>query len=277
MPLPLYPLVVGTLLSGVWATGRADIDRVPELIERLTTDPSYKVRVSSALVLGKLGDKRAVPALCKILSSDPHYAVRATAAQALGRIADPKALPALEKALADPHTFVQNQARLALEAMKRGGQRPKETSQKVIVRKGNERFYVGVSGVGDKSKKASPDMLKRLREIMTRQLEESPDITLSAEALRNGRKLKAFMLEGSITELRKTTTRNHVEISCEVSYVVGTYPSRSIIMMTTGGATIQTPKTQFRVGQERELSLSALEEAVKGAHQNLLAFLKKQK
>jgi hypothetical protein len=47
-------------------------------------------------------------------------------------------------------------------------------------------------------------------------------------------------------------------------------------MMTTGGATIQTPKGQFRTHQEPGIRLSALEEAVRGAHQNLLAFLKKQ-
>ena len=91
-----------------------------------------------------------------------------------------------------------------------------------------------------------------------------------------GRKLKGFTVEGAITEVKKTANRSYVEISCEVSYVVGVYPSRSIVMMTTGGATIQTPKGQFRTHQEPGLRVSALEEAVRGAHQNLLSFLKKQ-
>jgi hypothetical protein len=48
-------------------------------------------------------------------------------------------------------------------------------------------------------------------------------------------------------------------------------------MMTSGGATIQTPRSQFRPTQERSIQVDALENAVHGAHQNLMAFLQKQK
>jgi hypothetical protein len=270
----LVVAMLATVYAGA-AGARPDYDRVPDLIQTVTTDPSYKVRVSAALVLGKLKDKRAVPALKKVLASDGHYAVRATAAQSLGQIGDKEAAAALEKALGDTHDFVRSRARTALAALSSSGP-PKPAPVAVAVKSGRERYYVGVGSVGDKSKRAGPELVKRMREFVVRELEHTPEITLKLDGTGRGRKLKGFTVEGSITELKKTASRNYVEISCEVSYVVGLYPSRSIIMMTTGGATIQTPKGQFRNHQEPSLKVSALEEAVRGAHANLLAFLKKQ-
>jgi hypothetical protein len=267
-------LVVLALLC-VGSAAARDYDRVPDLIQTVTTDPSYKVRVSAALVLGKLKDKRAVPGLKKVLSTDGHYAVRATAAQSLGQIGDKAAVPALEAAQNDSHEFVRARAKAALATLSSSGP-PKPEPVPVAVRSGRERYYVGVGSVGDKTKRAGPDMVKRMREFVVRELEHTPEVTLKLDGTGRGRKLKGFTIEGSITEVKKTASRSYVEISCEVSYVVGVYPSRSIVMMTTGGATIQTPKGQFRTNQEPGLRVSALEEAVRGAHQNLLAFLKKQ-
>jgi hypothetical protein len=275
-PLPgrTFVVLLATLCAGL-AGARPDYDRIPDLIQTVTTDPSYKVRVSAALVLGKLKDQRAVPALKKVLGSDGHYAVRATAAQALGMIGDKGAIPALEKAQSDSHEFVRARAKTALGLLSSAGP-PKPEPVPGVVKSGRERYYVGVGSVGDKTKRAGPDMVKRMREFVVRELERTPEVTLKLDGSGRGRKLKGFTIEGSITEVKKTSTRSYVEVSCEVSYVVGVYPTRSIVMMTTGGATIQTPKGQFRTHQEQGLRVSALEEAVRGAHQNLLAFLKKQ-
>lgn len=272
-PARLLVGLVATLCAGV--AGARDYDRIPDLIHTVTSDPSYKVRVSAALVLGKLKDKRAVPALRKVLSTDGHYAVRATAAQSLGHIGDKGAIPALEAAQNDSHDFVRTRAKAALQALSSSAPAKSEPVP-VAVKSGRERFYVGVGSVGDKTKRAGPEMVKRMREFVVRELEHTPEITVKLDGSGRGRKLKGFTVEGAITEVKKTTSRSYVEVSCEVSYVVGVYPSRSIVMMTTGGATIQTPKGQFRTHQEPSLRVSALEEAVRGAHQNLLAFLKKQ-
>ena len=47
-------------------------------------------------------------------------------------------------------------------------------------------------------------------------------------------------------------------------------------MMTSGGATVQAPRAGFRPEREQALQVDALEGAVHGAHENLLAFLKSQ-
>jgi hypothetical protein len=67
-----------------------------------------------------------------------------------------------------------------------------------------------------------------------------------------------------------------VEISCEVSFVVGRLPSKAMVMMTSGGATVQAPKGTLAPAMETALQKDALEGAVKGAHENLLAFLRTQ-
>jgi hypothetical protein len=255
----------------------ADYDRVPGLIETLTTDPSYKVRVSSALVLGKLRDRRAIPALKKVLASDGHYAVRATAAQSLGAIGDASAIPALEKATGDSHDFVRTRAQAALNQLRGAAGKPKAEPVSAVTPKGKERYYVGIGGIADKSKRAGPDLIKRMREFVTRELERTPGVTTRLDPTGRSKKLRGFTLDGMITEIKKSQSREYVEISCEVSYVIGVYPSRSIVMMTSGGATIQTPRGQYRATQERAIQVDALENAVKGAHQNLMAFLQKQR
>ena len=65
---------------------RANADRVDDLSKQLKSDDT-KVRLSAALNLGKLGDKRAIPALTAALS-DSDKNVRGIAAAALGRLVD---------------------------------------------------------------------------------------------------------------------------------------------------------------------------------------------
>jgi len=49
-----------------------------------------------------------------------------------------------------------------------------------------------------------------------------------------------------------------------------------MVMMTSGGATVQAPKLGYRPEKEHALQVDALEGAVQGAHQNLLAFIRSQ-
>src|SRR6185436_21028222 len=99
----LRPLVLLLLLSARPAAA----DKIDDLARTLMSDPSYKVRVQAALVLGKLRDKRAVPALQQALK-DENESVRGVAATSLGQIADKSAANALLEATNDPSEFVRN-------------------------------------------------------------------------------------------------------------------------------------------------------------------------
>jgi hypothetical protein len=49
-----------------------------------------------------------------------------------------------------------------------------------------------------------------------------------------------------------------------------------ILSMVTGTATVQTPSNYYKPKMDRGLNRDALENAVRGAHQNLIAFLGRQ-
>ena len=67
-----------------------------------------------------------------------------------------------------------------------------------------------------------------------------------------------------------------VDYTCESSLSVGRLPEKSMVMMASGGATVQVPRVGMRPEIEAGMQVDALEGAVKGAHQNLLAFIKAQ-
>src|SRR4051812_12972994 len=105
------------LLVVLCLCGYARADRVEELTKTLIDDPSYKVRVQAALVLGKLADARAVPALSQALMKDDNETVRGVSAASLGYLGDRTAAGALKAALNDKSSFVVAQAKKALSML----------------------------------------------------------------------------------------------------------------------------------------------------------------
>src|SRR5436305_1526242 len=101
-------LAVAAALAIVTWVGVARADKVDDLMARLRGDADYKVRLTAALSLGKLGDRRAIPALVDGLA-DPDKSVRLVAAGALGKLVDAGApsdqraqvMAALESAVRD--------------------------------------------------------------------------------------------------------------------------------------------------------------------------------
>jgi hypothetical protein len=113
MRRPLVALLLASFTSIARADAQAD-----RAARALAEDPSLKVRVQAALVLGQGRVANAVPALARALAEDRAPAVRIAAAAALGRIGDPAARPSLEAASAgDPDASVRDAAARALEAL----------------------------------------------------------------------------------------------------------------------------------------------------------------
>ena len=61
-------------------------DYLPELLDRVTTDPFWMVRCAIIQALEKIGDPRAIPALREVEKSDGFQTVRAYAATAIERL-----------------------------------------------------------------------------------------------------------------------------------------------------------------------------------------------
>jgi hypothetical protein len=203
-------------------------------LERATHDPSWRVRLQAAYVLFKQKDQRVMPILERLLA-DENQAVRTFAE---------KALSSMRTRAAPPST--------PAPAASRG------------------TVHIAIGGVGAKPKNVSPDMTKRLRELLVREFANTPGLTL------DGQPVSGFLIDSSITALNQRATRDWIEVNCEISVVVGRLPSKAMVMMTSGGATVQEAKGGWRQEHAATLQADALEGAVKGAHENLLAYLRQQ-
>ncbi len=100
-------------LTAVWASE----DKVAFLSDKLGENPSFKVRLKAAVLLGRMNDARAVRPLCDALE-DGNYVVRGAAARALGNLGHHMAVAAVEPLLrlvGDEEPFVRKEVRRALE------------------------------------------------------------------------------------------------------------------------------------------------------------------
>jgi len=256
-------------LASLRALALRRFDRVDELVRVLLHDPSYKVRLQAAVVLGKIHDKRAVPGLMQALG-DAYYGVRGMAAQALGEIGDDSARDALEHVSHDPHDFVRAQARAALRMLEAVPPPDSIQSRNSVT---GQKIFLTVGKMGDKTGRAPPELRERMRMIVLAQLQGTPYVTMQGPAS----KARGFIVDGAIKDIFVRTLHDYVEASCEVELVISTYPAHSIVMMTTGGASVQSPRIRYRPEQQMPMQRDALEGAVRGAHQNLLQFLEAQR
>lgn len=250
-------VLVAQVLLSLWALC-ARADRTDDLVKVLN-DPSWRVRLQAVVVLGKLRDKRALPALIRMLS-DPDENVRSVAVIALADFGDREAVGALERLRADPSAMVRSKVTAALAKLQTPAVSPRIQN----------RVFIAVGSTGSKAKKTPPEMTSRLKELITRELERSPGVTLE------GKPLTGFSIDSSITVMNRQVTPQWVEYTCEISLIVGRLPEKSMVMMTSGGATVQVPRVGMKPEVETGMQYDALEGAVKGAHQNLLAFIKAQ-
>jgi hypothetical protein len=265
-------LTLALVLLIALASAEARADRVDDLCRSLTTDSSWRVRLQAAVVLGKLHDARSVPSLMRALS-DENETVRGLSAQVLGDLGDSQAIAALQRARkSDSSAFVRDKAQAALtklhpDSMALG----RSSSSSSSPASSPSALHVEVGGIGMKSRtQASGELTARLREYILRELARTPGLTLE------GKPLSGFLIDSSITNVSRKQTDQWIEITCEVSFVVGRLPSKAMVMMTSGGATVQAPRMGLRPDREKALQFDALEGAVQGAHQNLLAYLKTQ-
>jgi len=223
------------VLLGLAAPVRAGAPagKVDELCRALLEDANYKVRVQAALVLGRLGDLSSVPSLVKALG-DSNKTVRAIAAQALGQLADQSAVEPLRQLLQrenDP--FVRTQTEKALAAL--AGSGPGGKRAKIYLNFGP--FTGGV-------KSASGEAARVIHDALARELGKLQVVTLSLSAVDQKNFVKTgllgFYIDGNITRLDDTPASGGSETSCDVKVMVARWPSRSIIMWTNAGASLQS-------------------------------------
>jgi HEAT repeats len=257
----LWAAVLAAVL--VLAPGPAGADKLDDLTRALMQDPSYKVRVQAALVLGTLNDRRAVPALMQALR-DENESVRGVAASSLGKLGDRAAASALSQvASGDASEFVRSQARKALDQFANAG--TPEISAPV---RGGAKFYlaVGFQGSGGRG---GPQYNQLVRETLAKELAKLPAVTLSvgggapsAQVL-SSKHLRGFIIDGTIERLSSSRQGGVQQIDCDLKAYVATYPDKSIKMMTTEGASLQGGGGPSEEQSAKRDCLSAAVEAVR--------------
>jgi len=256
----------------------ARADQIEALAHTLETDPSEKARIAAGLALGRRGDPRALSPFIRALS-DSSAVVRGLAAAALGHLGDVRAIPALERVLSDDSESVRARAREALDQLRPrpAASEPMSTSvptrARITPREAplHSRLHVVVNQMGVKTP-AAHRLSGRMRELVVSQLAAAPDVMVDGE----GDNAHQFIVDGSITRLSHELNGPWVEVTCEVKITVSNARG-SILSIVSGGATVQTSRggSTSRMAEEG-LETEALDNAVRGAHQNLYSFLVRQ-
>lgn len=227
-------LLLAVVLVMAWARP-ARADRVDSLISQLESG-SAKSRLSAALSLTNLGDKRAIRPFIKALG-DSDRTVRGVAATALRKLVDAGVLASLRKlavrelkkvARSDSSSFVRGQAAKAYKTIE-------------AISSGSSRIFIDLGPMGDKTGRS-----KTWKRVMVKAAETAfaktgwkYKGTETAATLRR-KKMDAFHIRGTLTKLSSSAGGQGNVVSCKVSMLLATYPSKSMFGFLNGGARVPT-------------------------------------
>lgn len=271
----------------------AHADRIADLSAMLSSS-SEKTRISAVVSLAKLGDRRALKPLVTALH-DPNAQIRALAATALGKLGHKAALPALtEMASNDPDETVRARAQEAAAMVAKANHiatdLPGEPAAPAQARhttgfghsphavEDKPDLYVLVKGTNDDSpgkadkttRKANADIL---RQVFLDELKTAPQVTTTASvAQRWG--LDARHIDLSIVKMEVVQNGGYVEMQTELRLAISD-DSGKMLSFLSGGAKVQVPKAKFNLNALPMMRRDALEGAMRGMFDKLLAHLRR--
>jgi hypothetical protein len=302
---PRFPRLVALLLAAAALTrgAPAHADRVAELGQMLESSSSEKERLSAVTALARLGDKRALKPLVGALH-DPSATIRAVAAAALGHLGHRAALPALRAALDDTNEVVRKRAREAVTAVARANNVPAElpaepgsepataaaATTTVSARRGEAGFgrqpravearpdlFVLINSSTDDSPGKTDKATRKLhgellRKVLGDSFHATPLVTsVATEAQRYG--LDPRHLDVSVTKLEVVPSGTYMEIQAELRLAISDDHGKMLSFLS-GGAKVQIPRRTYDARYLPDLRKEALENAVRGLFDKLLAHLR---
>ncbi len=290
-------LMAVVLLQG--APARAN-ESVAELTKLVSSSSNDKVRLSAVAALARLGDRRTMKPLVTALH-DPNAQVRALAASALGRLGHQAALPSLKQAADDPDAAVRDKAKAAAIAVakanrlpdpfpvavatpapgptkqvRQSGGRPGFGRQAHAVENHPDLYVMINSSTDDSPGKADQKTRKLNSEILKQSLGEQftaqPMVTqIAADAQRWG--LDPRHIDLSVTKLDVTPSGQFIEIDAQLRLAISDDTGKMLSFLS-GGAKVQVPKRTFDAKYLPSLRREALENAMRGMFDKLLAHLR---
>jgi hypothetical protein len=267
------------------------------VLARMLASSSDKTRLSAVLALAKLGDSSVEKPLLTALR-DPSVRVRAVAATALGRLGYEAALPTLQLlARGDPDTDVRraasNAAMKILKTTHLAIERAAKPEGDVEARRAtgpgragghpaldvgpHPELYMLINSSSDDSpgttdkgaRKVHAEIIKR---VLAQQCKTEPSVTSSpGDAQRWG--LDARHIDLSVIRLDVATTRSYVEIDAQLRLAISD-DNGKMLSFLSGGAKVQVPTQTFDARYLPALRREALENAMRGMFEKLLAHLR---
>ena len=287
--------VVAVALALFAAPARAD--SVDDLAKQLSSS-NERTRVAATVSLARLGDKRSLKPLVTALH-DPSAEVRAIAAVALGKLKHKAALPSLRTAATDDtDDVVRKKAREAAIAVAKANDLDAELpgSEPVAAPAKQARhtkgfghqphavadapdLYVMIKSSSDDSPgKADKPTRKQNAEVVKAALLDSfksaPQVTMTAsDAQRWG--LDPRTIDLSVVKMDVATNGGYVEIAAELRLAISD-DSGKMLSFLSGGAKVQIPAAKFKGQFLPNYRREALEGAMRGMFDKLLAHLRQQ-
>jgi len=272
---------------------------VTELTKQVTSSSNEKARLTAVAGLARLEDKRAMKPLVTALS-DPSPKIRVVAAVALGRLGHKAALPALRTAANDDSdNDVRNKARDAAIAVAKANQLPDPFLSDAPIadtapvkprakagfgnapRALEERpdLYVAIKSSTDDSpgkndKKARQVHADIIRTALAEQCKHAEKVTSQAAvAQRFGLDLRNIDL--SVVKLEVTPSGDYMEIEASLRLAISDNTGKMLSFLS-GGAKVQVKKKTYNPAYLPNLRKEALENAMRGMFDKLVAHLRTQ-
>lgn len=268
---------VATITAVAWLVLRAAparADAVDNLIRQLEAS-SPKVRLAAALNLTKLGDAKALLPLAKALGNDDSNDVRAAAAVGLGKLVARSSnksvrnlvLNALKKAAAgDRSGFVKQQAQKTLATLGEDSGAATTTTATTASRGGS--IYVNI---GPMSAKTGTGQDPALRSLMVKVASKTmgkvaskmtttwpQGLPTKAQLAKQG--YQGFHVDGTLNELKVTTSGSSATVSCKISMLLASFPDKSVFGFLSGGAKVQASSSPTDVALAGEDCVAAVVE-----------------
>ena len=246
-------VVALALLAALATPARAD--KVDDLVRDLRTGSDYKIRLSAALSLAKLGDKRStVITAFQTALKDSDKTVRGAAAVALAKLVDADT-PSVKRDLImkdlstmiakETSDSVKKQAEKSLATIKAIGSGGGGDSSTSV---GAGAVYIDVGPMSSKtSDEANNAKLKTLMRSTTEKTFKSkgqpmmltwPGGKSPTRKDLDAKKASGFHVDGTLTEMTVKEKGSAATVSCKVSMLIATYPEKSVFGFLNGGASV---------------------------------------
>jgi hypothetical protein len=264
----LLGLLVYVLLLPVGAAPAAAQGSSDRLVQALR-DPSFKVRLQAAILIGKRKLVRAAPALRDALDDD-HDAVRAAAAVSLGKMGDQDARGRVVRLLRHDNDLVARAAEKSLLLLDKA-------------RGGKARYLVAIDRPRA-PKRVNSSHLKRLIAAMKDKLKQNPQVIFSAgeeKVLRKTklkthlrkRKLTGILIQLKLSKLRAKEKHGITVVDGKVSVMLVTLVKRRMEFSAGGEADAWVEETKIADSDREELETAVVQACAEAAAEQVYDYL----